>query len=76
MYIFHWWGNVWEIGDDSDLLFMMIVKLVLSLIVLGIGLAVLVFWLGYKVIEWKPAVGLPLVGGAVAAAAIAVAAGG
>jgi hypothetical protein len=65
VYIFHWWGGIWEIGDDSDVLFMLIVKLVLSLIVLAIGLAFLGFWLAWKLIEWNPKVGLPIVGGAV-----------
>jgi hypothetical protein len=55
---------------------MIIVKLILISIAIAIGLAILGFWLGFKVIQWKPAVGLPLVGGILALAAIGMASGG
>lgn len=61
MYIFRWFGNVWQIGDDSDFFAMIMIKLILLGIVLAIGLAVLVPWLAFKVIQWNPFVGVPLV---------------
>jgi hypothetical protein len=75
MYLIHWWGDVWQIGDDDDVLIMMFVKITLLAIVTAIGLALLAFWLGYKVIQWNPRVGVPLVVGVLAFVAIAAASG-
>jgi hypothetical protein len=73
MYLFHWFGNVWELGDADDYLSMLFVKLILLCIVLAIGLAVLVPWLAFKIIQWKPVVGVPLVLGLLAIGGIMVA---
>lgn len=51
VYLFHWWGDVWQLGDEDDYLIMLFVKLTLFAIVTVIGLAVLAFWLGFKVIQ-------------------------
>ena len=61
MYLIHWFGNVWQIGDDSDYFAMIFIKLILLGIVLMIGLAVLVPWVAFKIIQWNPVVGIPLV---------------
>ena len=66
---------MWQIGDGEDYLIVLVVKLVLATLVVMIGLALLGLWLGYKVIEWKPAVGIPLVGGIPLFGAIAAASG-
>ena len=67
---------MWQIGDGEDYLVMLFVKLVLFAIVTAVGLALLAFWLDWKLIQWKPTVGIPITVVIVALFAISAASGG
>jgi hypothetical protein len=70
MYVWHLWGNVWQIGDGEDFANHIIAVLVVKVILMGLLLAVTAafigFWLLYKLIQLcivAPKFGLPVAGG-------------
>lgn len=73
MYLFRIAGDVWQIGDDSDLLFWMVIRFTLFMIVLSVAVGFLALWLAFKLVQLcftAPKIGLPLAGAAAAGAIV------